>query len=294
MRIWITGAAGFLGCRLIAALTTAGHDVIGISRRPLTGVGTSVVLDVAAEHAGDQLAALANERGRPDAVVHAASRQPGPFPLADFARSNVVATANVLDALPALQPRQVLYTSTLAVYSRPSRNPVDETQPVRGDSPYAVTKLAAEGLVLARAGEWSVLVLRLPSLYGRGQADSFVDGLARSAVSGEPIELFSRGEIVRDALHVSEVVSAIRLALERPPREPRLVLNLGCGARVTAREYAETLVRCLGSPSRIELVDRAGPHADLYADVGAAQRSLGFEPLPLHAALERYADELRC
>ena len=232
--------------------------------------------------------------GYPDVVVHAASRQPGQYELSEYVKSNVLTTANLLDALDQFPPRQLIYTSTLSVYGRPDRNPVAETHAVRGDSPYAMTKLWSEQLLEALQDRTQVIILRLPSLYGVGQADSFIDGLARLAIRNQVIELFARGEVVRDALHADDVVGAIVFCVTAPPQVQFCCMNLGCGQRITTREYVQALVEALGSSSPIVPVDRPSPHrCDLYADIGEARRLIGFSPTQLMASMERYANELR-
>lgn len=294
MRIWVTGSAGFLGNRLAARLSSAGHEVVGLSRRASRFGGPAIEIDLGATGARDRLCALSREMGPPEAVVHAASRQPGEKGLlADYVRSNVLATANLLDALRETPARQLIYTSTLSVYGRPQANPVRETEPARGPLPYAATKRWSEQLVETLQDQSQVVVLRLPSMYGAGQVDSFVDGLARTALGDEPIELFGRGELVRDCLYVEDVVRAIVSCLERPPSPRFSCMNLGCGRAIRTREYAEALVAALGSRSEIVAVDRPVSQFDLHADIEEARRLIGFRPSELEHSMREYADELR-
>lgn len=293
MNVWITGCSGFLGGRLACSLQRAGHDVVGISRRATACASRTMAIDLASSEAVARLHDCVREHGRPDIVIHAASRQPGRFPLAEYVRSNVLTTAHLLDALEESPPQRLVYTSSLSVYGAPERNPVDETHPAVGDTPYSITKLAAEHLVRTFASQCPAVVLRLPSLYGAGQADSLVDGLARVAARGETIELFGLGETVRDALHVGEAVDGILAAVDCSLARSFVTLNLGRGQRVTTRQYAEGLIEALGSESAIRLVDRPASQPDLYADVTAARALLGFAPLHLEKALETYAHELR-
>ena len=136
-------------------------------------------------------------------------------------------------------------------------------------------------------------ILRLPSLYGAGQADSFIDGIARLAIRDEPIELFGRGQLVRDALHVDDVVDAIAGCIERPPSETPCVMNLGVGKPIRTVDYVTTLIDALGSKSQTILVDKPTAHADMYANIEKARRVIGFSPTPLSESMKRYANELR-
>jgi len=189
-------------------------------------------------------------------------------------------------------PTQIIYTSTLSVYSPGVRLPVSETAPAVAAGNYAATKRWAEEVMQCWTGS-QVTVLRLPSLYGKGQADSFIDGLARLAVHGEPVELFSRGELIRDALHVSDVVSAITQCVNQPPTAPFCTLNLGCGRPISTMEYATALVAELGSSSELMRSQNRASQHDLWADISLAQRTIGFQPTQLKESMKIYGDELR-
>jgi nucleoside-diphosphate-sugar epimerase len=293
MKIWITGCAGFLGGRLAQRFSSAGHEVVGLSRRACAIASRSVKIDLASSSAQAELEALGLESGWPDVVIHAASKQPGSKALSEYVKSNVLATANLLDALREAPPEKLIYTSTLSVYSEPGANPVGETAATADASPYAATKRWAEQMVKTFQDRSRVVILRLPSLYGAGQVDSFIDGLARVVSQGDPVELFARGCLVRDALYVEDVVEAIASCVTRPLQSEATIINLGCGRRVTTSEYAEALVKAWESESIIVPVDCPVSQFDLYADITKARRLLGFNPRSLEDSMREYRDELR-
>ncbi|MFQ5801297.1 MAG: NAD-dependent epimerase/dehydratase family protein [Candidatus Methylomirabilales bacterium] len=294
MSIWVTGCGGFLGKRLVRALTSGGHKVVALSRRVCPFGDGSISIDLSSDGICRQLEELSRDFGYPDVVVHAASRKPGPYSISEYIKSNVLSTANLLDALKKFPPRQLVYTSTLSVYGRPDTIPVKETHPLRGNFPYAVTKRCGEQLLEGFQDRSQVIILRLPSLYGVGQSDSFVDGIARLAIRNETIELFSRGETVRDALHVDDVIKAIISCVTYAPRTQFCCMNLGCGKRITTREYVQALLQALEISSPVVPVGRPSPQEfDLYADIEEARRQIGFTPTALILSMKRYADELR-
>ena len=290
MKIWITGGAGFLGRRLTSSLKRPGNHIVSLSRRKSPDADESISIDLA--QAKKELRSLVQTLGTPDAVLHCASRQPGPYTLPEFVKSNVVATQNLIEAFRDTPPRLILFTSSLSVYSKSAHLPFVETQPTSSPAPYAATKRWAEQL-LETFRQSQVIVLRLPSLYGQGQGDSFIDGLAKLAMNNEPIELFSRGRVIRDALHVSSVIEAIEMCLQRPPSELFSTMNLGCGRAISSLEYAEALVAALGSTSQIVPVDRPASQFDCYADISKAQQLIGFQPADLRESMQTYANELR-
>ena len=291
MNIWITGCSGFLGTRLANHFAKQ-HNVTGLSRRDCVA-SQSVSIDLSKPESARQIEKLSAESGPPEVVIHAASKQPGHGDLADFVDANVHATSNLIEGLTLQPPRLIIYTSTLSVYGRPSVIPVDESAPAGGSLPYGATKRWSEQLLETFQRYSRLVVLRLPSLYGAGQEDSFIDGLARTAQLGDSIELFSRGELVRDALHVSDVVRAIDNCIAKPPANPFSILNLGCGQRITTSEWARALVDALDSKSAIIPVDREASQFDLYADISAARQQIAFAPTSLAESMKVYADELR-
>ena len=292
MKIWITGCSGFLGSRLANHLAQQ-HDVTGFARRDCPAATRSISIDLTAPESPRQIEKLNAESGPPDVVIHAASKQPGLGDLADFVNANVHSTSNLIEGLTQTPPRLIIYTSTLSVYGKPSLIPVDESSPAGGSLPYGATKRWAEQLLETFQRYSRIVVLRMPSLYGAGQADSFIDGLARTALLNDSIELFSRGELVRDALHVSDVVRAIDNCIAHSPDDAFSILNLGCGKRITTIEWTRALVDALNSSSAIIPVDREASYFDLYADISAARRQISFAPASLADSMKIYADELR-
>jgi len=290
MKIWITGGAGFLGRRLTAALVQQGHQILSLSRRGSTTANESVSIDLAREK--ERLNSLAAESGQPDVVIHCAARQPGRYTLPEFVKGNILPTVNLIEALRSSPPKQIIYTSTLSVYSQSNRLPFTEDHPASSSLAYAATKRWAEQL-LETFRDPQVTVLRLPSLYGKGQDDSFIDGLAQLALRGEDLELFSRGTVLREALHVSDVIRAIQTCIDKPPAEQFCVMNLGTGRKISTLEYAEVLVEALGSKSRVVLSDRAASQFDCYADIQRARNMIGFQPSELKESLRTYTHELQ-
>ncbi len=294
MNIWITGSSGFLGRRLTRAFRSPDHRVVGLSRRSCPLADAPIAIDLASSDACEELKRLRSLFGAPDLIVHTASRQPVGADVSEYVKSNVLTLANMLDSFDEHPPRQFIYTSTLSVYGQPDANPVSEAHPARANSPYPLTKRLGEQLAESFQDRTQVIVLRLPSLYGAGQLDSFVDGLARLAMRNEVIEMYGRGEIVRDALHVDDVVCAIISCVTDPPQDRYSCMNLGCGQRISTREYVHALVEVLESQSPIVAVDRPSPQEfDLYANIGKARRLIAFRPTDLWVSMRRYADELR-
>ncbi len=292
MNIWITGCSGFLGSRLVYHFAKQ-HNVTGLSRRNCAAATQSVSIDLSDSDSPRLIEKLSAASGAPDVVIHAASREPGPGDLADFVDANVHSTSNLMEGLTLQPPPLIIYTSTHSVYGRPSLIPVDESAPAGGTLSYAATKRWAEQLLETFQRYSRIVVLRLPSLYGSGQAENFIENFAHTAQLNDSIELLSRGELVRDALHVSDVLRAIDNCLTQPPQHAFSIMNLGCGQRITTGEWARALVDVLDSKSAIVPIDREAFEFDLYADISAARQHIAFTPTSLAESIKVYVDELR-
>ena len=294
MRIWLTGSGGFLGTRLSRRLAAEGHRVLGLSRRPDPGAEENEVVDLASRGVGEILADISRRRWAPETVIHAAAKIDGSTGFSEYLSSNLATTAGLLDYLADSGPVRLIFVSTLAVYGKAEKAPAAEDDPARPSHPYALSKLWAEELAGNSALRDNSVIVRLPSLFGAGQKDSFIDGLARQVLAGKDLELFSQGEIIRDALHVDDAVEGLVKCLDIKPGQGFTRINLGCGRPIRVKEWAEALVKALNSPSRVVPVDRPSPQrTDLYADISRAKELIGFTPTPLKETMERYARELQ-
>lgn len=295
MRIWITGAGGFLGRRLIADISKEEkHQVVAILRQQDVIKGaTTLFLDLANDNAAESLRHAITMHGRPDVVVHLGSRQPGNYSYRDYVMGNILTTANLLDGLSSHAPTRLIFTSTISAYSDSELSPLSETSQTQPSHPYGITKLAAENLLKSFETRCSVVILRLPSLYGVGQTNSFIDGLAQQALRGDRIELFGNGKLVRDALHVSDAITAIKTCFTTKFEDPSTVLNLGCGTKITSHDYVKVLVDVLHSRSTIALVDKLpANYKSQYARITLAKRQINFCPMTLENSLRKYANEI--
>ncbi len=154
-------------------------------------------------------------------------------------------------------------------------------------SVYALTKYAQERLTLTVAPAYRMegVALRLFNVYGPGQALSnpYTGVLAIFAsrlLNGERPLVFEDGEQRRDFVHVEDVARAFLLALERP-EAPGRVFNIGSGRDRSILDMARQLAAGMGRPDIAPQVlgkTRAGDIRHCFADIGLAERTLGFRP----------------
>jgi UDP-glucose 4-epimerase len=294
-RVLVTGGAGFIGSHAADALLVEGHGVEildDLSTGKLENVpdrATLHRLDIRSEDA----ARLVREGGF-DAVVHLAAqmdvRRSVADPLFD-ADVNVRGTLNLLEAVrsSSSRPRFVFASTGGAIYGDHTRPPNDETTPKEPDSPYAVSKLAAEHYLayFARVHGLETLSLRFANVYGPRQDPHGEAGVVAifcsRLLAGEPLTVFGDGLQTRDYVNVIDVADAIRRALhvrlDGPPRIDARAFNIGTGVATSVLEVASTLQRVSGVDVPIHFAARRpGEQQDSFVRVDRARAELSWTP----------------
>ena len=309
MRVLVTGAGGFVGGHLIAALRSRGHEVVSADRAPNGDDHDTVPLDVT-----DPLAVRgAVELARPDAIAHLAAQAFVPASLADPEGTfdvNAHGTLRLLEAARALADQggpspRVLVVSSGDVYgAQPSEAlPLRETTAPRPRSPYAASKVSAEALALAYARSYGVdaVVTRAFNHIGPGQYERFavVDfalQIARVAAGGAARVLVGNLDASRDFLDVRDVCDAYVLLLEGRGAAGE-IYNVCSGTSTTMREILRRLIELAHVPVEVHDDPARMRPADVPVSVGDASKlraATGWVPrIPLVAALRAVYDDAR-
>jgi GDP-4-dehydro-6-deoxy-D-mannose reductase len=285
VRVFVTGASGFVGRHLAPHLRARGHEV----------VATDLELDVSDAAAVARFVA----RAAPDAIVHlagvssvtAARQDPG---LAY--RVNFLGAHALLEATLRHAPRaRVLLVGSGEAYglAAPGAPPFTEASPFRPGSPYSRTKAAAD-LLGASYLERGLDVLRLRPFNhtGAGQSDAFVaSSFARQLVEIERGTREATIEVgnldsVRDFLDVSDVVEAYALLCDRSVAAG--VYNVASGRGVSAGALLECLSALARLSPRIRVdAARFRPTDQSIGDASRLRAATGWTPkVPLETTLE--------
>jgi UDP-glucuronate 4-epimerase len=279
----VTGAGGFIGSHLVERLLAAGTRVTGVDA--FTGYYDPAV------KRGNAAAALADPRYRlleldlgrddlaelpaVDVVFHLAA-QPGVraswgSEFASYTHHNVLATQRLLERYRDGHLQRFVYASSSSVYGDAERYPTTEDMLPRPFSPYGVTKLAGEHLVLLYGRNFGVpaVALRYFTVYGpRQRPDMAFHRFCRALLRGEPLTVYGDGSQSRDFTFVADAVEATFRAWERGGGPA--VYNVGGGSQVEVRQAIAVLERALG-----------------------VQANLRHEPLPPGDPLRTRADSTR-
>jgi nucleoside-diphosphate-sugar epimerase len=294
-RYLVAGCAGFIGARVSELLLDAGHEVLGIDNlndaydprlkewrlARLTARPGFVWrrVDIAQRDQVDALAEFTPLAG----VINLAARAGVRASLANpwiYIDANVTGTLNLLEVCRRHGVKKFVLASSSSLYgvhnSIPYREDADVSRP---PSPYAASKLAAEGLAHAyhHVHGLDVSVLRFFTVYGpAGRPDMGMFRFIHWVDTGQPVRVLGDGSQRRDFTYIDDIADGVVRAL-RPLGYA--VLNLGGDHPVTVLELIEQIAAQLGRPARIDF----GPAhpADVpatWADITRAGELLGWRP----------------
>jgi UDP-glucose 4-epimerase len=292
-RYLVTGAAGFIGRSIAAALLERGEAVRGIDnfitgkRANLAGLETMEFVD--GDLADPAICARVCEGV--EVVFHEAALASVPRSVADPVSTNlncVTATLNLLVAARAAGVRRVIYAGSSSAYGDTPTLPKHEAMLPNPISPYAVAKLAGEHYMraFARVYGMETVVLRYFNVFGPYQdPTSHYSGVlalfCRKMLAGEEPTIYGDGEQSRDFTYIDNVVHANLLAAGAPAAKVSgQMMNTATGTRSTLNETFRILCELTGyEGNAAHAPPRAGDIRDSLADIRVAGELLGYKPI---------------
>ncbi len=248
-KVVVTGAAGFIGSRLVKGLLERGFEVHGIDSY-VAGMRADRMHEKAVYHEVDIRDARALETILPDTryVFHLAAlprvQDTIERPLETFS-ANAEGTVTLLHVAHKTGVSRLIFSSSAAVYGDETEMPLHEDMRVQPLSPYALHKFIGEEAckLSSRIYNLETVSLRYFNVYGPGFDPSGPYGLVvgkflTNRLEGMPLSITGDGSHTRDYVHVDDVVRANILAAESSNVGRGEVLNIGTGFEVSVNELA--------------------------------------------------------
>lgn len=305
--VLITGGAGYVGAASAHTLLAAGYRVVILDDLS-TGKSDAIpngASFIVGSYADPNRVADVIRDGRVDAILHCAARSivaESVVAPERYYRENLVAGLALLDTALRTGVKQILLSSSAAVYGSAGRGPIDEEARLSPVNPYGATKVALEGALrfYAEAHGLRAVALRYFNVAGSTSKVSerhasethLIPILVAAARSGETFKLFGDdyptddGSAVRDYVHVADVADAHVAALAAIAALPNerglgayLPVNIGSGRGTSVYEAIRAVERATGRTINVKVeARRPGDPARLVADVSRAAKALGWRP----------------
>jgi UDP-glucose 4-epimerase len=291
----VTGAAGFIGSNLVAALTARGEAVRaydnlatghwGLVKRLVTDA--SLVEPITADIR--DAVAMARAMEGIEVVFHEAALGSVPRSVENPCESdevNVHGTVVVLDSARRAGVRRVIFAASSAAYGDTPTLPKREDMPTGPLSPYAVSKVSGEQYLRVFASLYGMETLSLryfnvfgPNQLPEGPYAAAIPRFVRAALAAEPITIFGDGEHTRDFCFIANVVNANLLAAASPRKLAGEVINIATGRRISLNDLVKEIGRVLGKQLDVRHLDpRPGDVKHSLADITRAKDLIGYEP----------------
>lgn len=305
LKIAITGGAGYIGSFTTKHLQELGYKNLVILDNFSTGHKESCFtryheVDLLDK---EKLDAIFKEE-RFDAVIHFAALIVVPHSMEDpyrYFHHNVNTSLNLLQVMKDNNVKNIVFSSTCAVYGTPEKLPISETEPIKTESVYAETKSMIENMVMWYEKLFGIKYTILRYFNACGAAKDGSNGEDHNPethlipcgilklLNNEPIEIYGRDyetpdkTCVRDYIHINDLASAHYLALKHMiESETSGIYNLGVGKGYSNIEVAEAIIdeaKNYNIEGRYEFKERRpGDTPSLFADNTKAKTQLGWQP----------------
>ena len=307
-KVLVTGGAGYIGAHVAAELLKSGYSIRiyddfsnGLHRR-VDGKFRDIV-------DGDMLdrVKLLGALDGIDAIIHLAAKKAVEESVKDplkYYENNVGGTLNLLGAMAAKGVKQLVYSSSAAVYSPNDKEAVVEDDPTAPLSPYGASKLLSEQLIssVGSAEQISNISLRYFNVvgsniaeFGDNSKDNLVPKVFLALKNGKRPQIYGSdyptpdGTCIRDYIHVQDLALAHLAALKKVESGYiSQVYNVGSGKGYSVKEMMDQIAKSIGRDINPELSPaRAGDSPKLIASIDKIKEQLGWSP---KASLEEMID----
>ena len=329
MKVLVTGAAGFIGFHVSAAILDRGDQVIGLDNLDdyydpvlkearLAMLTPRLGFQMVRGDLADVRDVASAFRNDPDRVVHLAAQPGVRYSITNpraYVDANVVGTLNILEQCRQNDTEHLVYASSSSVYGANTRKPFSVHR--GADHPvslYAATKRATELMAHTYSHLYRIPTsgLRFFTVYGPwGRPDMAPSLFARAILTGQPIKVFNEGKLERDFTYIDDVVEGVLrvLDLQATPDvawsgdmpdpatsdAPYRLYNIGNSSPVQLLTFIETIERSAGRPAILDMLPmQPGDVLSTSADIDDLHRATGFVPtIPIEVGIHRFMEWYR-
>ncbi len=328
-KILITGSAGFIGFHLVSRFISEGYNVVGVdiindyydinlkfSRLNEHGIKGKTLNEkvisksikysnyhfLKADIADHDFIVnfMINEKF--DYVINLAAQAGVRYSIDNpraYTQSNIDGFLSVLEGARYSKVKHLVYASTSSVYGLNTKMPLSENDPTEHPMAiYAATKKANELMAhsYSHLFNLSTTGLRFFTVYGPwGRPDMALYLFAEAMLKGEPINVYNKGNMIRDFTYVDDIVESISRLLIKPAapdlnwngNEPYIptssapyrIFNIGNSSPVNLMDYIEALEKAFGIKAKKNLMEmQQGDVPTTHADIQALENHIGFRP----------------
>tara|TARA_B100001057_G_C22810416_1_gene935183 strand:+ start:880 stop:1863 length:984 start_codon:yes stop_codon:yes gene_type:complete len=284
MKIIVTGGAGFIGSHLAEFLIKKGHRVIiidNLSTGRLNNIKSfkNKVKFIKADisKSGKWTEIFKNAQ----IVFHLAALAdivPSIQNPKEYFQSNVVGTENIISASVKYKVKQIIYSASSSCYGIPKSYPTSETESIKPQYPYALSKNLGEQILMHYAKVYGIKVtsFRLFNVYGTRSRTSGTYGamfgvFLAQKLKGKPLTVVGDGCQKRDFTYISDIVHAFYKAIR--VKKNFEIFNLGTGRPTSVN----SIVKLLGCKS-INIPKRPGEPDLTSANINKVKKELNWKP----------------
>lgn len=296
MKIYITGAEGFIGSHLVEHLCNHNHKVTALvlynfknSIGWLKYVDKKVLKKINIVH-GDvrDFGFLKKSTKNHNIIVNLSALIGIPYSyhaVKSYIDTNVIGCHNLLECVRENKIKKLIHTSTSEVYGSAQKIPINEKHPISAQSPYAASKVAADHLCLSyyRSFNSPVTILRPFNTFGPRQSNrAIIPVIINQLLNKKKFIKLGNIKPTRDLSYVSDTVEAFRLALNKKDILGEII-NIGSGREISIENLIKLIMNITGEQKKI-IIDkvRVRPNKSeverLFASNEKAKKLLNWKP----------------
>jgi UDP-glucose 4-epimerase len=282
MKIALVGGSGFVGRHAAKWLAERGHDVMTVARDAPGDMQPREQYIHCDLYFADQVDAAAKQIGQVDCIVWLAAHIFHVYGVQQesAAKDLRVMVESPMEFINALNvsPSKFVYISSIQVYGKPARLPVDEDHPTNPFTAYGVAKITSENYlkVFCKQRNINYIALRSAFIYGPGQhANNALPKFIARVRNNEPPVINGHGREVRDDVHVDDVAFAIECAINSNATGS---FNVSSGKAHTLLDIANAV--CDVAKTNLKPITQDAPSSwvNRWFSIEKARRDLGYEP----------------